>query len=662
MALDFQIAVDWDNDKFFHRYAKVTDAPNLFGTLPILMTTMRRAANFGSITDVPWASGGESDYGREYIIWQTSTTLSPTLTIGYNGSTHDLGSNPAGTYTAILWLRSLSASYDSVNWRIRLMRDTGTGIATSVTTTVKFSSGWKRFTVTGSTASSGKLYIATEKDNNATDAAIRVAGAMIIASATLPAGYNSGTLSLYDNIAQFCKSARWMHGFNEPYKDIAAAGRASFSLKNTGKEFSPENALSPLYGKLRPQRQVRVWGVSPNDDQRMWTGWIESIKPQPGANGIRECVIEAVDARKYLDNVNVKVPIPVNKTAKQIARDLLGYVSLPPSDNPFTPTLPPPEDYEEVFPYALDNHPDGMDALRGLREVLGAIQGKLYFGRSATVAVTDLHRWGGPSSELWVTLNDAFSRADYRYGENLINDVIVVNYKRKLGSATDKILWEADENTDVDPWDTEEVRATFKNPDTDSDKTIAGLNCYLEHNAPVGVNVTASYGANNVDITIENTTGAAVSFSMLRVRGQKLVAFNERRRHKKNTESIAEFGTRAREYDYKLACSVKSARRYARDILARFAQPRGEMYSVEFIARDEASEDNVVGASIGRMVRIQESQSEHDEYYRIVGVEVSAAEAMKKVSTRWFFERCYRGLILDDPVFGLLDKNHQWVY
>lgn len=667
MALDFQAVVDWDNDKFFHRYANANDAPNLFGTLPILMTTMRRQMSAGSVTDVPYGSGGESLYGREYIIWTTSIGLSPTIDIGYNGTTYDLGTQPGGDYTAIVWLRSQSASYDAVKFTIKLMRGSGTIVAAAQSLTVKYSSGWKRFKITGTNPGTNNLYIQIQKDNNATDCNIRIAGAMIYSGSANPTyndGYNSGGASLYDNITQFAKSGRWMHGFSEPYKDVANAGRASFALKNVDKTFSPEYASSPLYGLLRPQRQLRIFGESQNQNDRMWTGWIESIKPQPGVNGTRECVIEAVDARKFLDGVDINVPTPIDMTAKQICREVLGYVSLPPSDSSFTPTLPPPEDYEEIFPYALDNHPDGMDALRALREVIGTVQGKIYFDRDGQVNITDLYNWGKPSSLLWLTLNDEMAQMDYRYGERIINDVTCKAYKRKVSAASDKILWDADETIEVDPWETEEIRATIKNPDTDSSDTISGLNMYLEYDAvPSGVSITATYGSNRVDIVIVNGTGSTLNVTGLKVRGKKLTAFGEFRRRKKSDASIAEFGTRAKEFDYKLMNLKRSARRFAADMVVRFSQPRGEVVSISFVPKTTAQQDNMVAALIGRMVRVQESHSSHDDYYSIIGEEISAVEGMKKVICKWFLEPVYRGLTLDDDVFGMIDgSNHLSLY
>lgn len=63
-----------------------------------------------------------------------------------------------------------------------------------------------------------------------------------------------------------------------------AAGSCDFTLNNASKDYSPENASSPLYGNLTPGRRVRIRTTAPSATN-IWKGNLDDLPQQPLLRG-----------------------------------------------------------------------------------------------------------------------------------------------------------------------------------------------------------------------------------------------------------------------------------------------------------------------------------------------------------------------------------------
>lgn len=59
------------------------------------------------------------------------------------------------------------------------------------------------------------------------------------------------------------------------------AGRCDVELDNQGRQFSPENSGSPLYGNLIPGRQIQVQALYDGTPYYLWTGYLDDIPQYP---------------------------------------------------------------------------------------------------------------------------------------------------------------------------------------------------------------------------------------------------------------------------------------------------------------------------------------------------------------------------------------------
>ena len=77
-----------------------------------------------------------------------------------------------------------------------------------------------------------------------------------------------------DDLTSYAISAAWFLGERTPYQDTADNSTLSLVLNNSDRRFSPENANSPLAGKLTPFKPVRIQsddGTTP-EPRTHWMG------------------------------------------------------------------------------------------------------------------------------------------------------------------------------------------------------------------------------------------------------------------------------------------------------------------------------------------------------------------------------------------------------
>jgi len=289
---------------------------------------------------------------------------------------------------------------------------------------------------------------------------------------------------------------------------------------------------------------------------------------------------------------------------------------------------------------------------------VGTVNGKVWFTRGGGIAYRDLRGMGGPMT-VAETLNNTFTDCQYQYGKTLINECIVTAYRRKISSATDKLLWSAEETITLDPGESDEIIAGYKNPDTDNDRTISGLDVYVVMTADGNVNYTLTEtNASSATIMLTNFGNSEASITLLEVRGQKLTAFNMVEKRDRNETSIAEFGIRSKRIDNKMMSNKKSARRMASYYCLRFGRPFGEVKSVTLKPVTVAAQNMIVQRTMGQAIRIIEDQTGHDGYYIIIGEEHSVQSDSGTTVSKWYLEPVFRGLVLGDPVLGMLDAGN----
>jgi hypothetical protein len=667
-VIHYQVFVNWSGSGFFHRFAKPGDAANLFGEAADNITSLK----FAEIASISVFSSGFitkeiTDYGLSKFIFEIPAGLGGAIQVGYDGVGYDIPAQPAGVYTAVCWLRAFNSNANSAQLEMALYRGTGTQVAVSSSFVVNLGNGWRQVAVTGTLASADRLFFRVRKAvSNPLEATYEMAGAMIIAGNSIPTGYNAGLITTYDNVSDYLQRGNWSQGFTRPHQFLAGMGRASITLKNDGGLFAPERTTSPLYGNLKPGRGVLVYGAADGGASTlMWSGFVESINVNPSGS-LPQVVFMCHDRRRLADGKKIPLGVQTNVTARYLAELVEYSLALPVPDNAVQASPEPeagtPEVYEEVYAYAPDaTGGDSIDVVRTLADCAGAVLGKAWFqGReNGRFRFYQGHEIGGSVGAL-VLDGSRLQSANYQYGATIYNESVVVARRRKVSAATNKILYETEAAIALEANETVRINARYKDVALELDRTVSGLNVYLETVADAGVTVTlGTVTPNTAEIVIVNTLAAAKTVTSVKVRGKKLTAFGETEHRYVDTDSQAEYGTRAESLDFRLNSNMKRAALMAQHRVMVFGQPRGEFMTVTVREKlgDDALTTAMVSKTMGDPVRVQDEATGHDGYYVIVGEQHEFGSDAAPAVT-WYLERQYNTFRLDDPVFGKLDGTN----
>jgi hypothetical protein len=192
--------------------------------------------------------------------------------------------------------------------------------------------------------------------------------------------------------------ARLQTGFSPeisaPFQFTAAPGRLALTLDNSTRRYSPENALSPLYGNLLPRRPVRLTAQYKTDQWVIFRGFLEAIQPAESGRAI----LLATDALTLLDEARVSLPLQTDQRADELIAMLVAAVYTPPDT-----------DYHagsERFEVAADHwNADHTSALEAIRECAASEFGRFFIQRDGTAVFLDRNWFFAPPDPI-LTLDD----------------------------------------------------------------------------------------------------------------------------------------------------------------------------------------------------------------------------------------------------------------
>lgn len=99
----------------------------------------------------------------------------------------------------------------------------------------------------------------------------------------------------------------------KPFQDTTDNSVAVFILNNADRRFSPDYTASPLFGKVVPQRLVRITSFDGVTERVHWMGWIEVIQPEVNAQGSRIVKIMANGTMQFYRAAETQLPLQENK-------------------------------------------------------------------------------------------------------------------------------------------------------------------------------------------------------------------------------------------------------------------------------------------------------------------------------------------------------------
>jgi hypothetical protein len=481
----------------------------------------------------------------------------------------------------------------------------------------------------------------------------------------------TGTL---DDVTSRVISAKWALGMRAPYTPIANEATLDLVLDNTDRRYSPDNSAGPLAGKLVPQRPLRIQSSDGTTTRTHWLGWIESIEPALGRYGKRTVRITAMGAMQFLKATETKLPLQLNKQTDQIIAELIKEVVMPPALNRAwilgrvgnsevgvsmflgdtsaystldsgKLTLAMSADNWVIQNNASDVIKSSFDVYRAINDIATAEGGKFFFDREGRAIFYNRHRFllGGTPV---VTVDDSMSEMLYSFGgrDYLKNEVTVVCHPRTISPAATALLWSLPEGNSivVPPGKTIDLFVKFED---DSRKRVGGRDAYVDLTTLTieegSASVTIAASANGAELKLFNTASLDAIITKLEIRGRKIVDNGEMEATALDTGSIIDYGRRTMRLNMPSIDNLEEAQHIADFERNRRKTPQGMVEAVTFKSHGLSGggqHAQQLTRTMGDLIRVQETQTEHEGNYYIIGEAHELTQGATLWKTTWYLE------------------------
>lgn len=106
-------------------------------------------------------------------------------------------------------------------------------------------------------------------------------------------------------------------------RDENEAGTAIVVLRNTNREFDPNNSSGPYLGNIQPMVKIRIGAEWSGTTYWMFHGYVESWQPEYPGGTVSTCTLECVDAFKYFGLSDVRL---ADNRPQEVSGDRISYV------------------------------------------------------------------------------------------------------------------------------------------------------------------------------------------------------------------------------------------------------------------------------------------------------------------------------------------------
>lgn len=503
-----------------------------------------------------------------------------------------------------------------------------------------------------------------------------------------------------DDVTDEVISARWFLGARKPYQDTPDDSMLTLVLKNADQRFSPENASSPLTGKLSPFKPVRIQSNDGLVTHTHWLGWIETIQPAVNFNGERTVEITAAGPMQFYKAAETALPLQENMRTDEIIAELIKEVVIPPalvgawvlgrvgnSELGQSTRLASLTQYSELdvgvttLAMAADNwvqrggandqEKDTFDVYNAVKDVVAAERGRFLFSRGGKAWFWNRHRLLD-EEDVVTALDNTMNGLEYQYAglEDLKNEVVVVCHPRTVGTSDQDVLWQLEDEVRVPVGETRTVHAKFEDGSDNriggKDVTISDVEFRFEeqsqyedqfYNGTIedgsrsakgenqqgdgSASLSADVRANSVVLEITNDGDLEAFLTQCIIRGKKITDYGRMEASAKDGASIIDYGRRTLRLNLPSVDNHGDAQLIADFELHRRSTPRGMVKSVSLSSHGEDGGNQhtqQLVRSFGDRITVVEEQTEHSSDYYIVGELHKLSAGASLLETTWHLE------------------------
>lgn len=472
-------------------------------------------------------------------------------------------------------------------------------------------------------------------------------------------GHGGSYTHAYADMTGRLKSLTVSLGFNDPYAEVAPPSKMEFKLLNADRYLTPDNSSSPLYGLLTRGTLVKYTASWNGTAYVTWIGKITKVVPNvhphtsPSNNfqvtvTAEDPMLQLLDAQIFprlqtnvlvhnalasiMDEIEGQIVYPYESTYAVIDVSVIDTARIV-SNDLFTYSVSTTE-----IEYVGDNSADAKGTVGAqslIRDIMQAELGGRFFWNGQKFEFQDRYY----SAELALSAatltlySSDIVEWDYRYGDDIVNDVTVNFQPRQVGVAG-TVVYSSERAIAISAGATRTVTCHFRDPDTPNARigatdvlpVVAGTD-YVANFASDGsstnvtayVNVFVDAGGQSATIAITNTLTATVYITTLQLRATPLYTYERESVSVADAQSINDHGRYPKSYTLKLITDEATAEGFANIQAQRFRNHASRLNSVTVIANSQKLVTTDV--SIGDVITITENTATtHNEQYAVVGI------------------------------------------
>ncbi|MEL6403003.1 MAG: hypothetical protein AAFR81_01455 [Chloroflexota bacterium] len=450
---------------------------------------------------------------------------------------------------------------------------------------------------------------------------------------------DDGIFSVDERITAAVLRAEWQLGLASAESVLSQTARATITVNNRDRAFSPE-LTSTLIGK-----RLRIQSDDGTTVRTHFTGAIDSILPTTGqvtANGHPpQADIIVLGRERELAQQTVSLPLQTDVRADTLIQQILDSVSwryavldgrciigrdsIGSSDIFPTQVISTQLDTgKSVFPYIGGVADESNRALDWLQRVVSTEDGYFFFNREGDAIFYNRHHLL-TNDTVQATFDDDMTELIYDFG-TVYNDLSLTLYPRRLG-ADNTILWSLNAPLAIDRDSFVTLRVAYNVDDiavgaVDVVTPIAEYQAFshatiLTNDQTSAVRVIArQINVDDAVLEIRNQSNRKIYLTELALRGTPLIADQAVTLNQQDSYSMARFGRYPRSYDMPLLNDVDEAKDMLAYDLSLWSEPCGIVRQLHTDTQHHPTE--VLARRLFDRITIREHQSGHDANYHII--------------------------------------------
>ncbi|MDX2078553.1 MAG: hypothetical protein SFZ02_19130 [bacterium] len=464
---------------------------------------------------------------------------------------------------------------------------------------------------------------------------------------------NDNFTDTYDDITADVMSVRWTIGARSAYQSVADESTCEIVVRNVDKKYTPENTTSPIYGKILPNRRIRIMDDKGSGTQ-LWNGYLEAPKMAwqpmgPALTGRHNITLQGYGAKQRLQKIEVRLGLYEDTTIDVIITDALreAGIFLPlqrgwflgvagKSELGVSTYLIGPAGWSE-FEVGISNIAtygnEVKNVLAIIEELVRTERGRFGELRDGKFFLHNRHHIYQATDNGTISESDCVG-INYASGDDVYNVINVKANPRKVQAS--ETLWELDAPITVGVGDTAELEATLRR---DGGQFAGAGSLTPTYSFSVGsgtVDVVARGG--KAVVTVANTGNIPAVLATLSLAGAPTYNQNSMRVTKEDSLSVASLGRQELNIDAGVTSDYSDALAIAETELARRVS-RGIVKSVQMKNMWDGIRNAYMFADnqIGYFVTVDAPSINHNARYIIIG-ESHSWQAGGEHNTEFFLE------------------------